>query len=289
APDRLRFDFNHFSALSREDIKAVEEEVNRMVLANLPVKVEVTSIDVAKEKGATALFADKYEEEVRMVSAGEYTRELCGGTHVSATGKIGLFKVVSEEGIGSGLRRIEATAGMISYRQTVERDNLIAAIADDLNTSENRLEEKVRDYITEHRQLQKQNQELKHKMAGLEVNTLTSTVKEIDGVNLLSAKVEADSIESLRMIMDEVKGSISSVLVVLGAVSDGKVILVGSASPDLVKRGIHANKIIREVASRVGGGGGGKPELAQAGGKDPAALPEALSVVEEMVREILKV
>ncbi len=288
APDRLRFDFNHFAALNSDDLKFVEEEVNKMVLANVAVDVEETSIDKAREKGATALFADKYDENVRMVSAGDYTIELCGGTHVSATGKIGLFKIIAEEGIGSGLRRIEAITGMTSYRQTVERDDLIAAIAASLNTSEGRIKEKVEEYIAEHKQLHKQNQELKQTMAGFEVSTLITAVKEINGAKMLSAQVEADNPESLRIIMDKVKENLNSILVVLGAVSDGKVILVGSASPDLVKRGLQANKIIKQVAARVGGGGGGKPELAQAGGKDPTALPEALSAVEDMVREMLK-
>ena len=289
APDRLRFDFNHFSALDREDLTAVEEEVNKMVLANVPVKVEVTSLEMAKDKGATALFDDKYEEgSVRMVSAGDYTRELCGGTHVSATGEIGLFKITSEEGIGSGLRRIEATSGIASYRQVVGREEMLSNIAQIINTSENRIEEKISELMSEHKHLQKQAQELKHKMAGFEVKTLLAEVKDIDGVNVLASKVSADSIESLRMVMDEVKSNINSIAVVLAAVNDGKVALVGSVSTDLIKKGIRADAIIKEVSRMVGGGGGGKAELAQAGGKNPSALPEALGAVEGLVLKILK-
>lgn len=289
APDRLRFDFNHFSALGREDLTAVEEEVNKMVMANVPVKVEVTSLEMAKDKGATALFDDKYEEgSVRMVSAGDYTRELCGGTHVSATGEIGLFKITSEEGIGSGLRRIEATSGIASYRQVVCREEMLSNIAQIINTSENRIEEKISELMSEHKHLQKQAQELKHKMAGFEVKTLLAEVKDIDGVNVLASRVSADSIESLRMVMDEVKSNINSIAVVLAAVNDGKVALVGSVSTDLIKKGIRADAIIKEVSRMVGGGGGGKAELAQAGGKDPSALPDALGAVEGLISKMLK-
>ena len=289
APDRLRFDFNHFASLDREQLLAIEEEVNSMILANVPVRAEEKSLEEAKALGATAIFDDKYEESsVRMVSAGDYTRELCGGTHVTSTGEIGLFKITSEEGIGSGLRRIEATVGMNAYRRTIEKENLLQNIAASLNTSENRLEQKFNEYLSEHRSLQKANQDLRQRLAALEVKALLSEVKDVEGVNVLSAAVSADNVESLRMAMDEVKNSLESVVVVLGAVSGGKVILVGSVSKDLVKRGLRADKIIREVAGQVGGGGGGKPELAQAGGKDPSALPAAIDSVEQLVKEQLQ-
>ncbi len=289
APDRIRFDFNHFAALDRDQLLDIEEAVNKMALANVVVRAEEKTLEEAKELGATAIFADKYEEKsVRMVSAGEYTRELCGGTHVSATGEIGLFKITAEEGIGSGLRRIEATVGESAYRQTVEREELLQKIALSLNTSESRLDQKFNDHLTEYKQIQKTNQDLNQRLAALEVKTLLSSVEDVEGVNVLSATVSADNIESLRMAMDEVKSSIESVVVVLGAVSDGKVLLIGSVSSDLVERGIHANKIIKEVARQVGGGGGGKPELAQAGGKDAGALPAAIASVEKLVREQLQ-
>jgi len=289
APDRLRFDFNHFSALSFEELQAVEEEVNKMVLANLTVQAVQTTLEEAKKHGATAIFTDKYEEKaVRMVSAGSYTRELCGGTHVSSTGEIGLFRIVSEEGIGSGLRRIEAIVGMNSYRQAAEQRQLLEKIAMGLNTTGARLDEKFNEHLAEQKMLQKTVQDLKQRLAGYEVRALLSGVKEIDGVKLLSATVSADSFDSLRMIMDEVKSKLPSVVVVLGAVSDNKVFLVGSVTSDLVKEGIQAHVLIKDVARQVGGGGGGKPELAQAGGKDVAALPAALASVEELVRKQLQ-
>lgn len=289
ATDRLRFDFNHFAGLNSDELLAIEEEVNKMVLANVDVRAEVTTLDEAKEKGATAIFADKYEEgSVRMVSAGNYTLELCGGTHVSATGKIGLFKIVSEEGIGSGLRRIEALVGLNAYRQAVEKDRLIEKIALSLNTSESHLDQKFNEHLADYKFIQKTNQELKQRLAAFEVRALMSAVKEVADVKVLSAQVSAENIESLRMVMDEVKSNLDSVVVVLGAVNDGKVILVGSVTPDLIKRGIQANKIITAVARLVGGGGGGRPELAQAGGKDAGALPEAIDSVEGLVREQLE-
>ncbi|MFO7951926.1 MAG: alanine--tRNA ligase [Bacillota bacterium] len=289
APDRLRFDFNHFAALTREELQDIEKEVNEMVLANMPVRVAITSLEEAEQLGATAIFTEKYEEDkVRMISTGNYTRELCGGTHVSASGEIGLFKIVSEEGIGSGMRRIEAVSGLNAYRRTVEQEEMLSEIGEALNTSESKLIQKFREHLDDYESLQKANQELKQRLAASEVKTLISSVKEIEGVNLLSAKVTADNNETLRMVMDEVKNNLPSVLVVLGAVSGEKVILVGSATSDLVNRGIQANKILQEVARRVDGGGGGKPELAQAGGKNPEALPEALDCVEDIVREQLK-
>jgi len=289
APDRLRFDFNHFSALTADELQAVEEAVNKMVLANVPVKVEMTTLEEAEKLGATAIFTEKYEDNsVRMVSAGEYTRELCGGTHVASSGEIGLFKIVSEEGIGSGLRRIEAVAGQNAYKRTLERDRLIEKFAASLNTAESRLEQKFAEHMAEHRALQKSYHELKQRLAASEVKTLLSEVKEIEGINVLSARVTAENQETLRMVMDEVKNHLPSVVVVLGAVSDGKVILVSSATSDLVNRGIRADHLLKEVARRVGGGGGGKPALAQAGGKDTAALPSALDSVEELVRDQLK-
>ncbi len=289
APDRLRFDFNHFAALTREELQDIEKEVNRIVLSNIPVNAEITSLEEAEQLGATAIFTEKYEEDkVRMISTGEYTRELCGGTHVSASGEIGLFKIVSEEGIGSGMRRIEAVSGLNAYTRTVEHEEIVAVIAEALNTSESKLKEKFDEHINSYKLLQKTNQDLKKRLAESEVKALLSSVKEIDGVKLLTAKVTADSNETLRMVMDEVKNSLPSVLVVLGAVSGDKVILVGSATSDLVKRGVQANKIIQDVARHVDGGGGGKPELAQAGGKNPDALPEALDAVEGLVREQLK-
>lgn len=289
APDRLRFDFNHFTALSGQQLRTVEEEVNRMALDNVQVTATLTNLAAAQKAGATALFTDKYEEgSVRMVSAGDYTRELCGGTHVSATGEIGLFKIIAEEGIGSGLRRIEAVVGFGAYRQAVKNDQLLKSIAVAMNTDLPRLADKVTEHLAEHKLLQKANQELQQKIAASEVASLLSTIRDVDGAKVLSAAVTAAGLESLRLVMDEVRGCLSSIAVVLGAVSNGKVILVSSVTADLIERGIRADRLLRDVAKLVGGGGGGKADLAQAGGTDPAALPEALAAVDKLVREQLQ-
>ncbi len=288
ASERLRFDFNHFAALNPEELETIEAEVNRMILANVNVEASMTTLEEAKKLGAAAIFTDKYEESVRMISTGSFTRELCGGTHVAATGEIGLITILSEEGIGSGLRRIEAVVGENAYRRTVEKRRLLEKIAAALHTPDHLLAQKFDEHLAEHRQLQKSNQELKQRLARFEVKALLEKAAEVDGATVLSASVAADSIEALRMVMDEVKNNLHSVALVLGAVTDGKVLLVGSVTPDLVKRGVQANKIIKEVARCVGGGGGGKPELAQAGGKDPAALPAALDMVEDLVRKQLQ-
>ncbi|HSW35200.1 MAG TPA: alanine--tRNA ligase [Candidatus Limnocylindrales bacterium] len=289
ASDRFRFDFTHFSSLSGAELRAIEEQVNSMVLANAIVEVSKTTLEEAKQMGAAAIFTDKYAEDaVRMVSAGQFTRELCGGTHVSSTGEVGLFRIVSEEGIGSGMRRIEALTGMGAYRQAVEQSLLLENMAELLHTTPPQLVRKVKEHLADHRQLVKTNQELQQQLAGYAVQSILSEATEIDGVKMLSAAVSADNLEALRLFTDEVKSHLGSAVVVLGAVSDGRVLLVGTVTPDLVSRGIHAHHLIKEVARQVDGGGGGKPELAQAGGKNPDALPAALNSVAALIRKQLK-
>ncbi len=287
APDRLRFDFNHFSALAPEELKAIEERVNAMILANANVSTGMTTLEEAKMAGAAALFADKYEEKVRMVSAGEFSRELCGGTHVGATGEIGSLRIISEESIGSGMRRLEAVTGMGAYRYAVEQSDLLDRTAHILNSSTDRIEGRASELASELRVLQKANSEFKQKLAAYEVDSLISAVQDVQGVKVISASVQADSPDALRITMDELRSRIGSAVIVLGAVSDGKVMLVGSVSEDLLAKGVKANDLIKTVARQVGGGGGGRPDLAQAGGKDPSALPGALDMVQQLVREQL--
>jgi alanyl-tRNA synthetase len=283
--DRLRFDFTHFSGLTQDELREVEEKINRRVLQNMPVNAAATTLEEAQRMGATALFMEKYDRElVRVVSAGDYSRELCGGTHVAATGEIGLVRLISEEGIGSGLRRIEALTGMEAYRYSAAESARLAQMAKTLHTGANHLERRVEEVLEENRLLQKANQELKQQLAGFAVKELLERVRDVEGVKVLSAVVSAESLETLRLMIDQVKSNLSSVVVVLGAVSDGKVILAGAVSGDLIKQGLKANNIITTVARQVGGGGGGRPELAQAGGKNPAGLPAALQAVEELVR-----
>ena len=285
APDRLRFDFTHFSALTREELRAVENRVNELIRQNLPISVAHSALSEARQAGATALFTEKYADQVRVVTTGDYSQELCGGTHAAATGEIGLFKLISEEGIGSGIRRVEAFTGQDACISAAAESERLERVALALHTTTGQLEPKLEELLDEIRILRKTNQELKQRLAGFEVISLLSRVQQAEGINVLSAAVEAEDAEELRLLIDRVKEKLTSAVVVLGAIRQGKVLLAGAVSADLIEQGIYANKIIAQLARRVGGGGGGKPELAQAGGKDPAALPEALNSVTGLVRQ----
>ena len=286
--DRLRFDFTHFKALSPEEKRRIEETVNRMVLENLPVTAERMTLSEAQQRGAVALFTEKYDRDtVRVISAGAYSKELCGGTHVNATGEIGLFRLITEEGIGSGMRRIEALTGIEAYRRAAAAGSLLEDLALILKTSPEQLPLKAEELLEENRDLERLNRQLKERLHGYTVKELLSRVEAVEGVNVLSAAVSAENFEELRGMTDLLKNSLPSIVAVLGAVHEGKVLLVGTVTADLVKRGLQANNIIAAAARQVGGGGGGRPGMAQAGGKDPAALPEALQLVKDLVRKQL--
>ena len=288
APDRLRFDFTHFKALSPEEKRQVEKTVNKVILENLPVTAEQMTLSEARRRGAVALFTEKYDQDaVRVISAGDYSKELCGGTHVKATGEIGLFRLISEEGIGSGLRRIEALTGMEAYRQAAADASLLQELALKWKVAPEQLLLKAEELLEANRELERLNRQLKERLHGYTVKSLLSGVEVVEGVNVLCSAVNAESFEELRGMTDLIKNSLPSVVAVLGAVHEGKVMLVGTVTDDLVKRGLQANKIIAAAARRVGGGGGGRPGMAQAGGKDPAALPQALRLVKDLVREQL--
>jgi len=288
ATDRLRFDYTHFAAPSAEELQQIEEAVNRIILENLPVTVTETTLEAAQQAGAAALFTEKYDRDaVRMVSAGDFSRELCGGTHVGATGEIGLFRLVAEEGIGSGLRRIEALLGLEAYRLVSREREQLQKTAQVLQTTPERIEQRLEELLEENRLLQKANRELNQRLAGFMIEELLSKATLVEGVPVISASVDATGMESLRLYLDRIKERLPSVVAVLGAVNDGRVLLAGAVTTDLVKKGIQANRVIAAVASLVGGGGGGRPDLAQAGGKNPAALPEALRTVPGLVREQL--
>ena len=288
SPDRLRFDFNHFKALSPEEQRRIEKSVNSRVLENLPVTAERMTLAEAESCGATALFTEKYDAgTVRVVSAGAYSKELCGGTHVQATGEIGLFRLLSEEGIGSGLRRIEALTGMESYRSAAAAGDLLDSIALLLKAAPDQLPQKTEELLQVNRDLEHSNRRLKERLHGYTIQELLAGVETVEGVNVLSAAVKAGSMDELRAMSDLLRERLPSLVAVLGAIHEGRVLLVGAVTADLVDRGLQANQIISAAARRVGGGGGGRPEMAQAGGKNPAALPEALQLVRDMVRSKL--
>ncbi len=288
-PDRLRFDFTHFNAPEPEQLRLLEEQINRLIWGNLPVATSMTTLEEAQRLGAEALFGEKYDREaVRLVAVGEYSRELCGGTHVAATGEIGPFRLLGEEGIGAGVRRIEALTGWEAYHFAVKTSQRLETAAAALRSTPAQVEGRLRDLLEEHRSLEKANQELKQRLVTLQAGLLTARSRPVDGVTVLSTAVEADSMDTLRLYLDQLKQKLSTAVMVLGAVHEGRVLLVAGVTPDLIEKGIHANRIVAAVAKQVGGGGGGRPDLAQAGGKNPAALPVALQTVEAFVRTKLR-
>ncbi|MDW7650704.1 MAG: alanine--tRNA ligase [Bacillota bacterium] len=284
-PDRLRFDFTHLSAVGPEQLAEVERLVNDKVWENLPVDVSHTDLEEAKEMGATALFEGKYGDAVRVVRVSDYSMELCGGTHVASSGEIGLFKIVSESGIGAGLRRIEAVTGAGAYTWFKERNYLLERAAAQLKAGTDQLPEKISGLQAEFKDLQRELQRLQLKLAGMEVDGLLADVSRKSGVPVLSAHVSAGNMETLREMADRLKNKLDSGIIVLGAAAEGKVLLVGAVTPDLVKEGYHAGKLVGEVAKLTGGGGGGRPDMAQAGGKDPDRLDEALKNVDGLVEK----
>jgi alanyl-tRNA synthetase len=281
--DRLRFDFSHLAAVTPKQLADVERRVNEKIWENISVDVTHASLEEAKDMGATALFDEKYGDAVRVVRVGEYSLELCGGTHVQNAGEIGLFKIVSESGIGAGLRRIEAVTGAGAYRWFAGRNKLLEQAALHVKSTTDLLPEKILSLQAELKDLQREYQRLELKMAGMEVDGLLANASKKSGVPVIRARVSAGNMETLREMADRLKNKLGSGIIVLGAVAEGKVLLVGAVTQDLVKAGYHAGKLVGEVAKLTGGGGGGRPDMAQAGGKDPAMLDEALEKVDKLV------
>ncbi len=289
SPDQLRFDFTHFSPVDSAQLQELEKRINDKIRENINICISYTTLQQAESVGAEALFGEKYDpESVRMVSIGEYSRELCGGTHALATGEIGLFRLLSEEGIGSGLRRIEALTGEKAYRFTAEQARQLQSLSGMLRTPPESLEEKIKEMQSEQRRLEKASQEIRQKLTSFQVEALLTKADLVKEVKVISEAVEAGSMDHLLMFTDEIKNRLKKGVVVLGAVDRDKVLLVGAVTPDLVEQGLSAGKIIAEVARKVGGGGGGRPDLAQAGGKNPAALPAALRSVRSLVQDCLQ-
>ncbi len=287
APDRLRFDFTHMAALTPEELREIEQRINAKIRENLPVTTQVMDYDKAIAAGAVAIFGEKYGDRVRVVSIDDYTKELCGGTHLKATGEIGLFHIVGEESIGAGLRRIEALTGRGAERYMQEALATLVQVADRLQVPPTEVEDKVASLLESLKEREREVARLRREKARSEVDSLLEKVTEVKGVKLLAAEVRADDIESLREMTDWVRDRLSSVVVVLGAVLDGKPSLVAAVTPDLVERGLRADWLAKEVASLVGGGGGGRATLAQAGGRDASKLQEALAAAEGFLAERL--
>jgi alanyl-tRNA synthetase len=286
-PGSLRFDFSHFSSVTQEELDRVEEIVNNQILATLAVQVVETSKEEAKAQGAAALFGEKYGDVVRMVSMGEFSKELCGGTHVRSTGEIGLFKISSEGGIGAGLRRIEAVTGYGAILSSKEESRIVSQISSLLRTNKTEALAKVEDLLVTLKEQEKELQGLQQKLARNEVSGLLDKVVESSGVKILAAKVQAPDMDALREMTDMLKDKLKSGVIVLGAEADGKVNFVAAVTKDLLGK-LHAGNIVKEVAKVTGGGGGGRPDMAQAGGKDADKLDQALEKVAEIVNFSLK-
>ncbi|MGO1652167.1 alanine--tRNA ligase [Senegalia sp. (in: firmicutes)] len=285
--ERLRFDFTHFEALTKEELMYIEKKVNDKIWESLEVSVVETSIDKAKELGASALFDSKYGENVRMIKMGEYTIELCGGTHVNNISQIGIFKIISESGIASGVRRIEAITARKVYENIIDMDNTLEALSETLKSNKDNVLEKAKSYVEEVKSLQKQIDSLNSKIANSKLDNILDGVFNIDGINIVTKKVDEIDVEGLRQLGDKIKERLDKSIIVLATDKDDKVNFIATATSDAVKRGIHCGNIIREVAKATGGGGGGRPNMAQAGGKYASKIDEALNLVETLVKEQL--
>ncbi|MGD8903456.1 MAG: DHHA1 domain-containing protein, partial [Anaerolineae bacterium] len=291
APDRLRFDFTHGAMLTQDELDAVEQSVNDAILANYPLFVEHAGYQEAVSAGAMALFGEKYGDEVRVIKIGvpqePFSQELCGGTHVHHTGEIGLFRIVSEGSVGAGVRRIEAVTGRAAQQLVQQRLGVLDAAAAHLGAQPEEVERAVLRLLGDLHARQKELGDLRRELARLEFEKLLGQVQEVDGVKLLAARVHAADVETLREMTDWLRTRLGSVAIVLGAVIGEKPSFVAAVTPDLVEKGLKAGTVIKRVARVVGGGGGGRPTLAQAGGRDPRRLDEALALVPKVVRELL--
>ena len=287
-PTRLRFDFAHFQPMTAEEIARVEELVNEKIQEALPVETDVMDIEEAKKSGAMALFGEKYGEKVRVVSMGEFSKELCGGTHVANTSQITLFKIVSEAGVAAGVRRIEALTGNNVLRYYREMEEKLHHLAKTLKTTPAELQEKAEHMLKEIKDLSGENESLKSKLAQESLGDVTDQVTEVKGVKVLAAAVEGVDMNGLRDLGDQMKEKLGEGVVVLASSMGGKVSLLAMVTPEAMAKGAHAGNLIKAAAAIVGGGGGGRPNMAQAGGKNPEKIPEAVAKIPELVEAQLK-
>ncbi|EMU1245731.1 alanine--tRNA ligase [Escherichia coli] len=278
----LRFDFSHNEAMKPEEIRAVEDLVNTQIRRNLPIETNIMDLEAAKAKGAMALFGEKYDERVRVLSMGNFSTELCGGTHASRTGDIGLFRIISESGTAAGVRRIEAVTGEGAIATVHADSDRLSEVAHLLKGDSNNLADKVRSVLERTRQLEKELQQLKEQAAAQESANLSSKAIDVNGVKLLVSELSGVEPKMLRTMVDDLKNQLGSTIIVLATVVEGKVSLIAGVSKDVTDR-VKAGELIGMVAQQVGGKGGGRPDMAQAGGTDAAALPAALASVKGWV------
>lgn len=287
-PNRLRFDFTHYEAVTPEELKRIEEIVNSKIFEALDVVTIETSLEEAQEMGVVGLFEDKYKDRVRVLKMGDYSKELCGGTHVSNTSSIGLFKIISESSIAAGVRRIEAITGRAVYDYINEMEENLSEISGILKSNKANLVNKVKALVEDIKEKEKEITVLKSKMALTIADDILSSKVEVEGINLVTYKVDNMDMNSLRNLGDKIKDKLNSGVIVLASISGEKLSFVSMVTKDLVEKGIHAGNIIREVAKATGGGGGGRPDMAQAGGKDVSKVDEALSIVPNIIKSQIK-
>ena len=285
--ERLRFDFTHFSALSKEELKQVENIVNEKIAECLPVVAKNMPIEEARKTGAAALFGEKYGDVVRVVSMGDFSVEFCGGTHVSNTGVISALKIISETGVAAGVRRIEAltSKGLLKYYDDMEKKLQEAAAL--VKATPNQLSDKIRHLQAENKNLHSELESVKSKMAKEAMGDVSDQVTEVKGVKLIAAKVDDVDMNGLRDLGDQLKEKLGEGVIVLASAAGGKVSLVAMATDEAVKKGAHAGNLIKGIAGLVGGGGGGRPNMAQAGGKNPDGIDAAIAKVSEVLESQL--
>ncbi|WP_163970086.1 alanine--tRNA ligase [Oceanobacillus halotolerans] len=287
APDRLRFDFSHFDAVTGEQLEEIEQIVNEKIWESISTTVDYKNLEEAKQMGAMALFGEKYGDVVRVVKIGDFSLELCGGNHVNNTAEIGMFKIVTESGIGAGTRRIEAVTSKQAYMYVKDKLELLQTTANMLKTNDTSVPERVEALYDEIKALQKANESLNAKLSNAEAASILEKVETVEGVQVLAQKVSVKDMNQLRNMVDNLKDKLDSGVILLAAENNGKVQLASGVSQDLIERGLQAGKLIKQAAQLCGGGGGGRPDMAQAGGKDPQKIEEALNYATSYVRENL--
>jgi alanyl-tRNA synthetase len=282
SPERLRFDFTHFASMEREELERVEALVNQKIWENLKVETKIMAVEEALQTGAMALFGEKYGEKVRVVMVSDFSIELCGGTHTSRTGDIGLFKIVNESGVAAGVRRIEALTGGGAYRFVKEEERELLEIASSLKSVPGELSSKIERLLERQRELERELSSFQDKLSDQELSSLLPSIREIKGVKVLSAKVDGKDIKRMREFVDQLKGKMGSGIILLGGESQNKVTLIMGVTSDLTHR-FNANELIRKIALHIGGTGGGRPDFAQAGGTDSKKLDEALKAIDDLI------
>jgi len=282
SPDRLRFDFTHFAAIKEEDLEQIESQVNQKIRENVKVETKIMRLEEALQTGAMALFGEKYGDRVRVVKVADFSIELCGGTHTSRTGDIGLFKILYETGVAAGVRRIEALTGEGAYRFVKEEERELRKVAFTLKSTPEEASSRVERLLQRQRELERENQSFQNKVSHQEISDLLHFIREVKGIKLLSAKVDGKDPKRLREFVDQLKEKIGSGIILLGSQSQDKVSLIMGVTADLTPR-FNANNLIKKIALHIGGTGGGRPDFAQAGGTDSNKLDKALKAIDDLI------